>query len=45
LFPSLRLISQEAYDRGMARLESDFQKGPIPRVSRYLMLWGTKPVE
>jgi hypothetical protein len=39
------LISQEAFDRDMARLESDFQKGPIPWVSRYLMLWGTKPAE
>lgn len=40
VFSSLRLISQEAFARGMARLESDFQKGPIPWVSRYLMLWG-----
>ena len=45
VFSSLRLISQEAFDRGMARLESDFQKGPVPWVSRYLMLWGTRPAE
>ena len=43
VFSSLRLISQEAFARGMARLESDFHKGPIPWVSRYLMLWGAKP--
>jgi hypothetical protein len=45
VFSSLRLISQEAFARGMARPESDFQKGPIPWVSRYLMLWGTRPAE
>jgi ubiquinone/menaquinone biosynthesis C-methylase UbiE len=45
VFSSLRLIPQEAFDRGMARLESDFQKGPIPWISRYLMLWGTRRTE
>lgn len=45
VFSSLRLISQEAFERGMARLEGDSQKGPIPWVSRYLMLWGTRPAE
>jgi ubiquinone/menaquinone biosynthesis C-methylase UbiE len=43
VFSSLRLISREAFTGGMARLESDFQKGPIPWISRYLMLWATKP--
>jgi len=42
VFSSLRLISKKAFARGMARLESDFHKGPITWVSRYLMLWGTK---
>lgn len=42
VFSSLRLISDEAYASGMARLEKDFHQGPIPWVSRYLMLWGTK---
>lgn len=42
VFSSLRLISEEAFARGMARLESDFRKGPIPWVSRYLMLWASK---
>jgi len=40
VFSSLRLIPKEAFARGLARLESDFHKGPIPWVSRYLMLWG-----
>jgi hypothetical protein len=43
VFSSLRLISKEAFARGMTRLEQDFNKGPIPWVSRYLMLWGAKP--
>jgi ubiquinone/menaquinone biosynthesis C-methylase UbiE len=42
VFSSLRLIPQEAFARGMGRLEDDFKKGPVPWVSRYLMLWGTK---
>ena len=43
VFSSLRLIPQEAFDRGMARLERDFQAGPIPWVARCVMLWGAKP--
>jgi ubiquinone/menaquinone biosynthesis C-methylase UbiE len=43
VFSSLRLISKEAFARGMARLESDFHKGPIPWISRYLMLWAARP--
>jgi ubiquinone/menaquinone biosynthesis C-methylase UbiE len=43
VFSSLRLISDEAFASGMARLEKDFHQGPIPWISRYLMLWGTKP--
>ena len=45
VFSSLRLIPQEAFDRGMARLESDFKKSPIPWISRYTMIWGTKPAK
>jgi ubiquinone/menaquinone biosynthesis C-methylase UbiE len=45
VFSSLRLISDEAFASGMARLERDFQQGPIPWVSRYVMLWGTKLAE
>ena len=43
VFSSLRLISDEAFASGMARLENNFHQGPIPWVSRYLMLWATKP--
>jgi ubiquinone/menaquinone biosynthesis C-methylase UbiE len=42
VFSSLRLISDDAFALGMARLEKDFRKGLIPWVSRYLMLWGRK---
>jgi hypothetical protein len=42
VFSCLRLISKEAFASGMARLEKDFHQGPVPWVSRYLMLWGTK---
>jgi len=42
VYSSLRLIPQDAFDRGMARLENDFKKGPVSWVSRYLMLWATK---
>jgi ubiquinone/menaquinone biosynthesis C-methylase UbiE len=43
VFSSLRLISKDAFAQGMARLEHDFHKGPVPWVSRYLMLWAIKP--
>jgi ubiquinone/menaquinone biosynthesis C-methylase UbiE len=43
VFSTLRLIPKKAFARGMARLENDFHHGPIPWVSRYLMLWGAKP--
>lgn len=42
VFSSLRLISDEAFAPGLARLENDFGKGPIPWISRYFMLWATK---
>ncbi|HWU39545.1 MAG TPA: methyltransferase domain-containing protein [Candidatus Acidoferrum sp.] len=41
-FSSLHLISPEAFARGLARLEQDLRRGPIPCVSRYVMLWGRK---
>jgi ubiquinone/menaquinone biosynthesis C-methylase UbiE len=40
-FSSLHLITAEAHRKGMERLVRDLGKGPIPCVSRYLMLWGT----
>jgi ubiquinone/menaquinone biosynthesis C-methylase UbiE len=41
-FSSLHLISEEAFRRGLARLESDLAQGGVRRVARYLLLWGTK---
>ncbi len=41
-FSSLHLIGEEAFQRGMERMERDLRAGPIPYVSRYLLLWGTK---
>jgi hypothetical protein len=44
-FSSLHLIKPEAFERGLARLEQDLRRGPIPCVSRYVMLWGRKTLE
>ncbi len=41
-FSSLHLISEEAFRRGLARLERDLAEGSVRRVARYLLLWGTK---
>ena len=38
----LHLISEQAFRRGVARMERDLRAGPIPSVSRYTMLWGVK---
>jgi len=42
-FSSLHLVSKEAFERGIERMEQDLQHGPIKCVSRYSLLWGTKP--
>ena len=42
-FSCLRLIPEEAFRTGLERLERDLLAGPIPCVSRYVLLWGTKP--
>lgn len=39
-FSALHLISEEAFRRGLARLEADLKAGPVLGVSRYLLLWG-----
>jgi SAM-dependent methyltransferase len=39
-FSTLQRISDEAWRRGLARLEADLALGPIPCVSRYTLLWG-----
>jgi len=41
-FSSLHLISAEAFERGIRRLEQDVQAHPIPAISLYLLLWGVK---
>jgi ubiquinone/menaquinone biosynthesis C-methylase UbiE len=41
-FSSLHLLTDEAYEQGLCRMERDLRSGPIAVVSRYLLLWGTK---
>jgi ubiquinone/menaquinone biosynthesis C-methylase UbiE len=41
-FSSLQLISEKAHREGIERMEKDLRTGPIPSVSRYLLLWGIK---
>ena len=42
-FSSLHLISKEAFEVGIERMERDLQSGPIRCTSRYSLLWGNKP--
>jgi ubiquinone/menaquinone biosynthesis C-methylase UbiE len=42
VFSSLHLIPEDAFRRGIERMKKDLRAGPIPAVSRYLLLWGTK---
>jgi SAM-dependent methyltransferase len=41
-YSCLRLISDEAFRRGLARMEADARAGPIAWVPRYSLLWGTR---
>ena len=41
-FSALLLIPEDAFRRGIERMEQDLRAGPIECVSRYLLLWGTK---
>ena len=41
-FSCLRLISEEAFQSGIERMERDLRTGPIQCVPRYLLLWGKK---
>jgi ubiquinone/menaquinone biosynthesis C-methylase UbiE len=43
VFSSLRAISEDAFQRGMVRLERDLQEGAIRGVSHCVLLSGTKP--
>jgi ubiquinone/menaquinone biosynthesis C-methylase UbiE len=42
-FSSLHMISKEAFEFGIEWMERDLQSDPIKCVSRYSLLWGTKP--
>jgi SAM-dependent methyltransferase len=42
VFSALHLIPDEAFRRGLGRMERDLCDGPIPCVSRYTLLWGRK---
>lgn len=42
-FSCLHLISDEAFARGLRRMEEDMRAGPMPCTARYLLLWATKP--
>jgi ubiquinone/menaquinone biosynthesis C-methylase UbiE len=41
-FSSLHLIGEEDWRRGLRHMEWDLESGPIPCVSRYALLWGTR---
>jgi len=42
-YSSLHLISAEAFQRGIQRMEDDLRQGPIECVSLYVLLWGARP--
>jgi ubiquinone/menaquinone biosynthesis C-methylase UbiE len=44
-FSSLLLIDEEAFRRGISRLEADLAGGPIHCVSLYTVIWGTAPAQ
>jgi len=41
-YSALHLISEEAFQRGLARMERDLAQGPIVCTPRYKLLWGRK---
>jgi ubiquinone/menaquinone biosynthesis C-methylase UbiE len=42
-FSSLQLIDDAEFARGIARLEADLARGPIPCLSLYTLLWARAP--
>ncbi|MCA9880215.1 MAG: class I SAM-dependent methyltransferase, partial [Thermomicrobiales bacterium] len=42
-YSSLLLIEEDAFQRGLARLERDLAAGPIPALSLYTLVWGAVP--
>jgi SAM-dependent methyltransferase len=43
-FSCLQLIPEEAFRRGIERMEKDLLTGPIAGMSRYTLVWGVKPL-
>ena len=43
VYSSLLYISDEAFQRGLQRLEADLQRAPVVGIARYVLLWGRKP--
>ena len=43
VFSSLLYISEKAFESGLSKLEAAMAGGVVPYVSRYVLLWGTKP--
>ncbi len=43
-YSSLHLISEEAFDRGLARMAADLERGPISGDSRYTIVVGRRPM-
>jgi ubiquinone/menaquinone biosynthesis C-methylase UbiE len=41
-YSALHLLSDAAFQRGIACMEDDLRQGPIQRISRYVLVWGTK---
>ena len=42
VFSCLHALPEEVYQQGLACLEADLAKGPVPFTSRYLLLWAHK---
>jgi ubiquinone/menaquinone biosynthesis C-methylase UbiE len=42
-YSALHLISEDAFQRGIARMERDLAQGPLLCTPRYTLLWGTRP--
>jgi ubiquinone/menaquinone biosynthesis C-methylase UbiE len=42
-YSCLRLISEKAFQRGLAQMEDDVRAGPIAWMPRYCLVWGMRP--
>lgn len=42
-FSSLVLLDEDAFRRGIERMERDLARGPIPALSLYTLIWGNLP--